>query len=95
MSLVRWSSSARTDLRRVRAYYDLEAPEQTGRIVWAFIDRAKVLCEFPESGPQVGNTPYRKLTVRGLPYILLYRLVPGGTEIVAVRHTAQNWVREL
>lgn len=95
MTLVTWAPQALNDLRSIRSYLDENAPQLTRNTFQLIAHRARQLRDFPDSGPSVGRTGLRKLSIIGLPYLLIYRAAVSGTEIVAVRHSSQNWLRDL
>jgi addiction module RelE/StbE family toxin len=90
-----WAPQAIDDLRQIRTYLDETAPHMTRDTFQMIVRRVKQLRDFPDSGPRVGRTGLRKLSIAGLPYILIYRAGSRGPEIVAVRHSSQNWLRDL
>lgn len=95
MNQIIWAPQAIDDLRQIRIYLDDNAPHLVPDTFQAIVHRVRQLRDFPDSGPRVGRTGLRKLSIVGLPYILIYRAGTGGPEIVAVRHMSQNWLRDL
>ncbi len=88
---VRLHANAQRDFYRIQAYYDAEAPDQTGRFIAEFFAAAGRLAEFPHSGPELrGGT--RRANLHVFPYLLWYRVDDEAeeVEIIAVLHHRQD-----
>jgi toxin ParE1/3/4 len=92
---IEWSVDARKQLRDIRAHIDERDPAASRRIVDAIVTRISRLTDFPQSAPAVGTTGLRKLVVQGTPYLVLYRYRDGALNVLNVRHSAENWLRDL
>jgi toxin ParE1/3/4 len=87
-----WTDLALADLGSISAYLEREVqPEIAVRMLSLIRARANVLVEFPHAGPRLADQSVRSLRVRDTPYIILYRLVPDGLEVLRVYHERQNW----
>ena len=58
-------------------------------------ETARALSAPPEMGRQGRIDGTRELVIRGLPYIIPYRVRHGRVEILAVIHTARRWSTRL
>lgn len=88
---VRLTSNARRDRDSVLAWYDAEAPDQTERFIDEFYTLARLLAEFPHSGPVIRQGT-RRVSLRIFPYQLWYRVHDDArvVEVVAVLHHRQD-----
>ncbi len=86
-----WSIPAQIDLISIDDFYRLEDTDVADRFGNVMIAAAEFLAEHPRIGTVVEDTRSRKWTVRKTPYILLYRPVTGGIEILRVRHSHEDW----
>lgn len=98
MRTVEWSRAALYDLDRLIAYIADRNPDAASRVAERINRAGRMLGEMPTGRPGRVTGTYEKV-VRGLPYILAYRLVrhPGGRETVAivrVIHGARKWLPE-
>ena len=77
---VRW-------LRDQSEYLEQNRPAAVGRM-WARLREAEaMLTDFPRIGRPTERPGIRRLTLR--PYVLRYREISGGIEIVDIRHQRQ------
>jgi addiction module RelE/StbE family toxin len=83
-----WSARAINDLETVRAYIGTAAPLDAQRLVVRLVNAAESLADMPERGRRVGQG-VRELAVI-YPYLIRYRVIDGGVEIVRVRHGARR-----
>lgn len=91
MATVRRSPEARADLKSIWRYVARKASERTAdRLLDHITAAAAILADHPHSG-----TPRPELQpgIRSRPvgnYVLFYRPVPGGVELVRVLHGRQD-----
>jgi plasmid stabilization system protein ParE len=85
-----WTIEARQDLAAIDDYYFTLNPDHALRVGRAAIAAARFLAERPEAGPVLVEGA-RKWRVRGTDYILIYRPVSQGIEVLRVYHAKQNW----
>ena len=52
------------------------------------------LADYPQAGEEVAPD-HRRWRVPRTRYILIYRLVPDGVEVLRVRHERENWLADL
>ena len=81
---VGWSKEALGDLRDIVRYIDFRNPQAAVRVKQRIMITSHQLREFPFSGMAVVRNDNRKLVVRGLPYILFYRVIDGEVKIISV-----------
>ncbi|MBB4154806.1 plasmid stabilization system protein ParE [Sphingomonas jinjuensis] len=90
MSVARWSRQARDDLAKADIYYRERSVTYAYRIGRDAIAAGRFLAEFPSAGPAFGGGT-RKWRIENTDYLLIYRVIPGGVEIVRMRHAHENW----
>jgi toxin ParE1/3/4 len=81
---VQWSPSAKADLEEIVRFIHLRNPQAAKRVKKAVVQSTFKLAQFPEIGRGTLRHGYRLLVVRGLPYLLGYRVLPDYVEIGAV-----------
>lgn len=88
---VHLTSSARRDRDHVLAWYDAEAPHQTGRFIDEFYALARRIGEFPQSTPIVYRGT-RRASLKVFPYQVWYRVHEDTkvVEIIALLHHRQD-----
>ena len=90
MSRVTWAPLAQIDLSRIddfNARRDLDYADLVGR---AAIAAGNFLADFPAAGPIVDRHE-RKWLVPETEYVLIYRIVTHGVEILRAYHGRENW----
>jgi plasmid stabilization system protein ParE len=85
-----WTIEARQDLAAIDDYYFDLGPEYAMRVGRAAIAAARFLAERPEAGPALSDRA-RKWRVKGTDYVLIYRPVRQGIQVLRVHHARQNW----
>ena len=90
MSRARWTARARADLADIDDYYRSIAPDFALRVGREALAAARFLAAHPAAGPAFGGGT-RKWRIRSTHYLLIYRIVTGGIEIVRLRNTHENW----
>lgn len=93
---LRWTRLAECDLDEIADYIEGENPAAAARVVLEIIDQVeKLLPEHPAIG-RPGRVPgTRELVIRGLPYIVPYRVRYNDLELLRVLHTARRWPSRL
>lgn len=90
---IRWALEARADLWNIAdryAHFDAELPA----IMLHRIDAATApLRLHPHMGESAGRH-VRKWSVRGTPFVLLYRVYRDRVEITRVVHASMDWRRD-
>ena len=91
MRRIVWSIPALEDLRSIDDWLTREASSDYAvRVLAAIRFRAKFLQDFPH-----GGRPYRDgtrvLRVFETPYLIHYRLIGEGAEVIRVYHERENW----
>jgi plasmid stabilization system protein ParE len=91
MPTVDWTRLARDDLRGINTWLTERAtPEVALAMLIKVRLRAQSLAEFPHGGrPYRGGT--RILRVYGSAYLIRYRIVSEGVQILRVHHERENW----
>jgi toxin ParE1/3/4 len=83
--------SALKDLQDIRTYIARENPVAAERVVARIAQAASRLENFPYSGRSGRRgSAVRLLSVTGLPYIVVHRIVGETVRIVAVFHSSRN-----
>jgi toxin ParE1/3/4 len=57
--------------------------------------RVEILKRFPEAGPPRPDIASEARVLVESPYIILYRIIPGGAQVVRVLHGARNIDRSM
>ena len=86
-----WSARGRSDLRDILAYIMIDRPVAARRVGRRISDAALSLDTMPRRGRPVRLADTRELVVRGLPYVLIYRVGAADVEILRVLHGARDW----
>jgi len=95
VSAVHLSSRARRDLLDIWLTIARDSEQAANRLYKRLEQRLKILETFPEAGPA---RPEIHETARSLtepPYLILYRIVDHGVQIVRVLHGARHIDRAL
>jgi plasmid stabilization system protein ParE len=90
---LRFTADALSHLAGIRDYLNERNPAVARRILSDIRTASRRLCEFPHLG-RAGDWPdTRTWAVQHSPYLIVYRLDPGGEEVVVlgVFHGSQNW----
>ena len=88
-----WSPSSLRDLQDIDAFLTERNDSAAARILRAIRLTADRLLDFPRIGPAF-DEPFRVLSIRTTPYLLVYRLQRDDVEIVRVRHSSENWTHD-
>lgn len=93
---LRWTRLAERDLDDIAAYIGLDSPAAAARVVLELIDQTETLLSrhvaLGRPGRVLGT---RELVIRGLPYIIAYRVRENTIEILRVLHTSRRWPGDL
>ena len=91
-----WTKLAERDLDEIAAYVETDNPAAAARVVLEIVDQVEsLLLEHPAIG-RPGRVPgTRELVVRGLPYIVAYRVRDNSVESLRVLHTSRRWPSRL
>jgi toxin ParE1/3/4 len=87
---VRHSKRARRDLIKIWVDIALENPGAADRVYDQLEARVRILEQFPEAGPVRRDIAADARVLVERPYLILYRLIPEGVQIVRVLHGAQD-----
>jgi plasmid stabilization system protein ParE len=89
--MIRWLVGATLSLRLVHSHIAVENRLAARRVVQAVRAATTKLGEFPESGRPGTVAGTREIIVPNLPYVIVYRVVKGGVEIIRIFHTSTDW----
>ena len=92
MTRTAWAPLAQADLARIDDFNIRHDPDFADRVGRLAIAAGNFLTEFPAAGPIVDRNE-RKWRVPETDYILIYRIVPEGIDILRVYHTREDWRR--
>jgi toxin ParE1/3/4 len=85
-----WTRLAQADLAAIDDYYERLNPDFALRVARKAIAASRFLADHPRAGPEI-DPGIRKWRVPTTDYILVYRVVGGGIEVVRVYHAQQQW----
>jgi toxin ParE1/3/4 len=88
---IKWLDLAVDDLDDIAGYISQDNPEAARRIVRRLWTAVKSLVEQPEMGRAGRVHGTRELVVRDTPFVVPYRVVGSGIEILRVLHGARDW----
>jgi len=77
------------DLEAIRTYIAQDNPDAAQKVVARIEQAARRLESFPYSG-RPGPRGTRLLSVTGLPYIIIHRVMGDVVKVVAIFHTSRN-----
>ena len=85
---------ALSDLESIHDYIAQDNPRAAGRVIQRIKQGLQRLRTFPYSARAGAKPGTRELTIHGLPYLVIYKVVEEGgesfVEIVAVYHTSRK-----
>ncbi|KQR80467.1 type II toxin-antitoxin system RelE/ParE family toxin [Sphingomonas sp. Leaf343] len=88
---VNWTTPALHDLREIDTWLLREASGNVAvEVLTTIRERASALANFPQIGRPHADG-HRILKVGHTPYLIRYRLVPEGVDVLRVHHERQNW----
>ena len=92
MSVCLFTPQARADLRQIHDYIAQDSPANALRFIERLEGRCFFLADYPYIGvsrPEFGAN-HRSFVVPGTRYIIVYRPIADGVEIIHVRHGSQD-----
>lgn len=93
---LRWTRLAERDLDDIAQYIGQDSPSAAARVVLELIDHVEAnLSRRPAIGRPGRVLGTRELVIRGLPYIIPYRVRETDIEIMRVLHTSRRWPHEV
>lgn len=93
---LRWTRRAEKDLDGIAAYVGVDSPAAAARVILELIDQVEsLLPKYPAAGRPGRVLGTRELVIRGLPYVVPYRVRHKDVEILRVLHTARRWPDDL
>jgi toxin ParE1/3/4 len=87
---VRYTVRARRDLLDIWLEISEVNPAAADDLHHRLEARVEILRRFPESGPLRPDLAPEARVLVELPYLILYRIIPEGVQIVRVLHGARN-----
>jgi toxin ParE1/3/4 len=88
---VEWHPLARTDFIDLIEYIAADNPSAAYRVHDNLREQVQLLTRFPKMG-RLGRIPgTRELVLKGLPYIVVYRISENLMTILRVLHGARKW----
>lgn len=91
MKIVEWSDRAIVDLEEIDDYW-LQYSETAAEEISLKIEKAATfLATMPRAGPAIRGRAARKWSVPTTRYLLVYRVIDVGIEVLRVHHGRQNW----
>ncbi len=94
MSRCEFSSEANADLEQIHDFIAADSVAAARRIIINIRQVCKILADFPGLGierPQLGDG-FRSFPVRRTPYLIIYRPVTDGVEILHIHHGRRTLV---
>lgn len=88
---IRWTPRALADLDGIRRYISGDSPRAASEVVRRVRAAVDILKTHPEAGRSGRLEGTRELVAAGTSYIVPYRFVSNGVELLAVMHGAQEW----
>lgn len=89
--IVSWSAKARQDLLDVYRYLAPRNPDAARRMQTVIRAKVGALASTPHMGRAGRIAGTRELAITGTPYLVIYRIVPEGVQVLAVVHGARDW----
>jgi toxin ParE1/3/4 len=81
VNLVVFAPAAEADLLDIARYIAADNPRAADRVIDAIHEKAQLLASEPELGRHRGELAPRLRSLPVGPYVIFYRLVPGGIEV--------------
>jgi addiction module RelE/StbE family toxin len=89
---LRWTRLAERDLNDIAAYIGQDSPAAAARVVLELIDQTEALLPAVTPRCRPGRVlGTRELVIRGLPYVIPYRVRDNDIEILRVLHASRRW----
>ncbi len=90
MKRAQWTKPAQADFARIDDFYRQLAPDLSERLGTATLGAARFLADNPRAGSAL-EAGVRKWRITSFEYVLLYRVVADGVEILRMHHARENW----
>jgi toxin ParE1/3/4 len=87
--LVRWTTPASDDLRRITRRIRLNNPTAARQVAKTLYDSAMSLETMPNRGRSGRTAGTREFVVA--PFVIVYRVKADAVEILRIYHSAQDW----
>jgi len=88
---VQVSEPASAELAAAVRWYEDRRPGWGQRLFDAITDAVVVIESHPEAGsPRPTQQAVRQLKVRGFPYVIVYRIRPAHSHVIAIAHTSRR-----
>lgn len=91
MKIVEWSDRAIVDLEEIDDYWLQYSGTKAEEISLKIEKAATFLATMPRAGPAIRGRAGRKWSVPTTRYLLVYRVIDDGIEVLRVHHGSQNW----
>jgi len=89
---LRWTRLAERDLDEIADYIGADNPAAAARVVLEIVDQVETLLPQHPAIGRPGRVPgTRELVIRGLPYIVPYRVRDSDLELLRVLHASRRW----
>jgi toxin ParE1/3/4 len=85
-----WSPFTQANLRDINSYYGSRNPRAAAKLIGRIFRSADSLLQHPNLGKPKAFKTYRLLQVPKTAYVLPYRVMPDGIEILAVFDQRQD-----
>jgi toxin ParE1/3/4 len=90
--IIRWTDLAVRDLTEICDYIEQhDSATSARRVALTIYEGADSLAQFPHLGRSGRKANTRELPIRGLPFLVIYRIRGEVVEINRILHGAQNW----
>ena len=87
---IEWDTRAVRDLEEIRRFIAADKPVAASQIADRIRTATDRLSEFPLMGRQTRIPNIRILPITGTPYLVYYRAIAEGVEVLAVFHGARR-----
>ena len=91
MSRIIWTAASTRDLAAMQAYLEQFDSRIAQDALERVISATTFLLDHPFAGPAIDYRDWRKWKPKRLRYVLTYRPVRNGVEVVRVRHERNDW----
>jgi addiction module RelE/StbE family toxin len=89
---IRWTGPAVEDLEQISGYTrERFGPAQARKTTVAIYECVQSLRRFPRRGRVGRLRGTREITVKGLPYAVVYTVADSWIEVMRVLYAGQNW----
>ena len=89
--ILNWTDQALADLASIDDWLNRNAsPDVTQTQLNRIRIRARSLQDFPRRGAKFGED-WRVMGVAATPYLLVYRVIDDGVQILRIRHNREDW----